>query len=509
MIGSELVRVAALSLAMALALGEPCRAYADREPVDSVAKAPKKKTRTDRARTEGGGSHKKTSSASTVSPTKPEAIDAPLLELRDPVTATDTTSSGLSLAIVERPTASSTFVVLRLPFGSSVDPADQGGLVAVLAHASVSRDVKERGAFAGAGGTETVTVDSDAVTYSLSVPGDDPSSAFDLVAAQMQTPVDDASIAAARAELRTDLVGDARALLTSLAFEGDAPYAHRSSGSPVYLARVNPASVEEFRAAHYQVNGARMAIVVPEHADTLLKAAKTKFDGAARSPIPAPLESLPEQTNQRASDIEEAGAPTMLFEAWPLRGADARDLDRLEVESSLLGDGGGVADALAKVGIDGRATSTVDRRSGPSIFELEITLANDTDVAKAKHAIDDCLADAAKHAPSAEDLSRAKREVSVARAAELDDPARLALRLAAGEGSAQGAQANLAAISADELPKVVGRLLGPLTRSIVETRDPSRAKTPRSGGPAIAPAHTGPTKRGAEPKHSSKAKKRS
>jgi len=502
---------AAFALLASLSLAAPGVAF---------AKGPSGKAKTEHKKGGAKNGGHKTSSATSQAPAqpqapKPAAIDAAPVAFADPAVVTARSASGLSIVVTERQGAAGTVLALRLPFGSSADPVDQGGLVAVTARAVASAAVPERETFRARGGSETVRVEPDAVTFVLSAPAGEGSAAVDLLAAELKAPIANDAAENARASLTTtSLPEEAEALRDALVYQGFFPYEHRATGSAIYLAKVQPASVETFRAAHFNVSGATIGVVVPTSGATVVSKLKDTFAGAAAAPMTAPDGSLAEQTNQRASEIQEAGAPSVLNYGWALRGASARELETLELAGHLLGDGGRVVEALGKAGIEGRAHAKVDHRAGPSLFTLEVELPSDADVSKAKHAVDDCLAELGKHAPGAPDVMRAKRDVSIARARELDSDDALAVHLARG-GFAADEQQTLGALSAEEVPKVAARFLGPLTRSVVETRDPSRAKAPPHGSPAVVPAHapTEPTKpaskKDAEPKHHGKGHKKS
>ena len=511
MTGPNFPSRAAIALLASLSLAAPGVA---------LAKGPSGKAKTEHKKGAGSKGGHKTSSAAAQAPAqpqaaKPAAIDAPPVAFADPAVVTDRSASGLAIVVTERQGAAGMVLALRLPFGSSADPVDQGGLVAVTARAVANAAVPERETFRARGGSETVRVDPDAVTFVLSAPPGEASAAIDLLSAELKAPIASDAAETARASLTTtSLPEEAEALRDALVYQGYFPYEHRATGSAIYLSKVQPASVETFRAAHFNVSGATIGIVVPAAGATVVSKLKDTFAGNPAAAISAPEGTLAEQTNQRASEIQEAGAPSVLNYGWALRGASPRDLETLDVTGHLLGDGGRVVEALGKAGIAARAQAKVDHRAGPSLFTLEVEVPPDADVSKAKHAVDDCLAELGKHAPGAPEVMRAKRDVSIDRARELDGDVTLAEHLARG-GFAADEQQTLGAVSAEDVPKIVARFLGPLTRSVVETRDPSRAKAPSHGAPTVAPAHapvepTKPaSKKDAEPKHHGKGHKKS
>ncbi len=490
------------SLLVVVAIGATCQASADPQSRPSpTAKGPKKKGHTDRARTQGTGGRAR--SPTTTTEPKPEVADAPVLALPDIHLTTDTTPSGVSIVAAERPEMASSSVVVRLGFGSAADPADRGGLVALAAQASVLRSVAAREAFAARGGRQTIAIDPDGVTFSLDVPGDDPTLAIDLVAAELREPLDAGSIATARSVFEPDLASDAKALTLSLAYEGFAPYGHRAFGSRVYLDKVSDADVDTFHHDRFATGVARVVFVVPRDGARAMTAAKSAFSDAKGPTSSDPPAALPEQTNQRASDIEAAGAPEALHYAWALRDAAPDDVASLEVAAALLGEGGRIEASLGKAGIVGSVDVRLERRKGPSVLTLDVALLDGVDPSKAKHAIDDLLADAGKHAASPAEIARAERALSIAEAAALDDPLVFARGIASDPTMPRDHQITLRAVTPERIEKAVARFLGPLTRSVVETHDPSRVVA----HPLLAMRP--PPSSDAAPKHVPEAKKSS
>jgi predicted Zn-dependent peptidase len=510
-----LVAVSMLTLAPTSTSAAPASSTA--KAPKATAKAPRKKPKKDAKPQGKPGKEGGKTSGSAPPPAPPAApkvvVDAPLGALPDPAIVEARADAGLGISIATRPDLGTSVIALRLPFGAASDPESQGGLVAITARAIADAAPTEREAFRGVGGSESFEVEADAVTFVLRQPASQVGAAMALLDTQLRSPIAPASAELARTEVSgTSLDEDARALTLALAYQGYCPYEHRARGSEAYLAKVDLAGVESTRKTRFVLAGAKLAVVGPVDADAVTARAKEIFHGPAAEPLGAPAGALAEQTNQRASDVQEGGAPTALHYAWALPRATPAELEELEVMTAWLGEGGHLGDALAKGGFPSRVRASLERRIGPSVLSLDVELPLDADVGKAKKAIDEVLADAGKHGPAPADLARAKHALWGSRAGELDDPVALALRIARGDESLVAERARLESLKADDLPAIAARFLGPLTRSLVETRDPARPKAkPASAGQssnaAAAPVVKAPEKdKDAKKPHNKKKK---
>lgn len=467
------MRLTPLLVALAVSAGAVGPAVA--APVDAHAKIAKGKPKKPRK-----PPTKKHAQAPAPKPAEAAPIVRPLLSLAETARVTDRAEDGLAIVAAQRPDFSSVALVLRVPFGAGDDPVGQAGAALVTLRAVEQAVAGELHALRAAGGDASFELEADGSVVRVRAPAGSTDAALALFAACFTVEPTAEEVGAARASI-VDAPSADRVL--RLAYQGWFPYEHAPEGTAASRATLDAKGVGALHAARWIPERSTVAVAGPADTTAVIDAIKARFAGPppTRSAVARRGGELQEQTNQRAEDVEIAGASASLRYAWALPRATDAELAALDVAARLLSSRGLVEEGVGKLSVSAIVRARVERRAGPSVFVVDVRLPDDAPMKKARHAVEDVFLALSTKAATAIELAHAKEAGFVDVAASLDDPLAYAAWLAASGPKFDDARATLDAVTAENVRAVAAKFLGPLTRCVIQVTDPKRAATQEKG----------------------------
>lgn len=422
---------------------------------------------------------KKHAQAPAPKPAEVAPVVRPLVSLIEPVRVADRAEDGLSIVAAQRPEFASVALVLRVPFGAGDDPVGQAGAALVTLRAVEHGVSEDLAALRAAGGDASFELEPDASVVRVRAPVGSTDAALALFAACFTVAPTAADVEGARASI-VDVPSADRVL--RLAFQGWFPYEHAPEGTSASRATLDAKAVGALHAARWIASRSTLAVAGPMEIKTLVDAAKARFGGEPGSAAAtARAGELQEQTNQRAEDVEIAGAAATLRYAWALPKATDAELAALDVAARLLSSRGLVEEGVGKLSVPAIVRARVERRVGPSVFVVEVRLPDDAPMKKARHAVEDVFLALSTKAATGIELAHAKEASFVEVAATLDDPLAYASWLAASGPKFDDARATLDAVTAEHVRSAAAKFLGPLTRCVIQVSDPKHTGKQEKG----------------------------
>lgn len=267
--------------------------------------------------------------------------------------------------------------------------------------------------------------------------------------------------------------------LEALVYQGYAPYARGSAARAEGLRKLDEAGLVGFARTHAGATGAAIAVVGAIDPAEALEALQALELPASRVAAP-PTDSLEEQTNQRAAELESEGSGSLRF-AWALRGATEPDVAAVMVALELAARRIELASRADARRALRRIEHRVDLRTGPSMAELVLELDTSAEPSRVRALAEEALSKLGSEPAQAKLLDEAKRASVVDALARRREPGDVARQLArdALRPTARRleVEARIPELGAAELQAAAARHLGPLTRSLVVVR--ARRAEPR------------------------------
>jgi zinc protease len=302
--------------------------------------------------------------------------------------------------------------------------------------------------------------------------------------------------------------------LEELVFQGSWPYEHDAIGTLADLDAAQLDWIKEFYDKYYGPNNAVLAIA-GDFEESEAAALVHKYYGKIPKIQVTPFTSLPapEQTSQRTAVMKDDHARTAaVLYGWaapPMREPAAYALDLAAI---VLG--GGESSRLYQLLVRDKAiaqdvSASIERRRGPSLFEINAKLTPEAKAGEVERLIDGVVRDLGARGPTAEELAKAQRRAQSRLVFGLQTNGARAMRLAEYEaffndaGLLAGEASRYLAVTGEDVKKAVADHLTVTRRTVVETYPAEEAKEPKetqktapvAAAPAAAPADAGASKK--------------
>lgn len=406
------------------------------------------------------------------SPAPPRPSEPAPLEAMPRVEAVHTRGpSGIALVAARVEGAPRVAVVTALPAGRWREDGASAGLSEALA-AAIRRDLDGQTRHRASGFESSVTVEADALVVATTGAREELQHMLDAHRRVLSGPPAVRTGALAEASERLSRRPRVHDQLEALVYQGYAPYATSSSARAEGLRKLDEASLLGFARAHAGATGAAIAVVGAIEPAEALEALRALELPASKVAL-APTDSLEEQTNQRAAELEREGASSLRF-GWALRGATEPDVAAVMVALELVARRIEVASRADARRALRRIEHGVDLRTGPSMAELVLELDEGAELPRVRALAEESLSKLGSEKAPEKLLDEAKRASVVealARRGELGALARQLARDALRPTARRlEVEARLPNVAAAELQTAAARHLGPLTRSLVVER---------------------------------------
>jgi zinc protease len=429
-------------------------------------------------------------------------------------------AGGVEVVVAPMPASPVLGVALLEGAGSSSDPAGRGGLTAVWSHLGGRAASPQRRSqlVADRGGRCDLRIGRDDVISTYVLPAGELELALWLEADRLAPRVEEATLVDALRAIAERHARDPFARheerVDALAFQGFAPYAHATDGTPEELLAIR----EDALSGAITARPPRPLVLViagPVEPAAALALARHHLGPARAGVAAAPPGELPDQINQRAIAVVDAQTRTsaLLLGFAVARPAVATDGPALELAAAVLA--GGPRSRLARTVIDdGSASSArawLERRSGPSMFRVEVRMAPGADPVTVRERVERATQELGKAAPRPDELQRARAWLALDESRTMGDADDVAVRLGRDvlAGAPQIGRWDLGRwrdVDGEAVARAATTHLTPIRRNVLEVQ-PERpleappAATPRSA-PAAAPkgrAPARPPRGGAKP----------
>jgi hypothetical protein len=379
--------------------------------------------------------------------------------------------SGVALVAARMGAAARVAVVTALPAGRWRENDASPGLSEALA-AALRGDLDHLAKRTRTGFETAVMVEPDALVVSTTGSREELSHMLDAHAAVLSRPPAGRNEALSEALDRLSRHPRVHDQLEALVYQGYAPYAKSSAARTEGLRKLDGAALVGFARTHAGATGAAIAIVGAIEPVEAIEAMRA-LELPATPIAPAPTDSLDEQTNQRAAELESDGRGTLRF-GWALRGATEHDVAAVVVALELVARRIEVASRSDARRALRHVDHRVDLRTGPSMAELVLELDEGAELPRVRALVEESLSKLGSEQAPAKQLDEARRASVVealARRGELAAVARQLVRDALRPTARRlEVESRLPSVRAAELQAAAARHLGPLTRSVVVER---------------------------------------
>jgi zinc protease len=272
--------------------------------------------------------------------------------------------------------------------------------------------------------------------------------------------------------------------IQEMAFDGCFAFGHPAAGAFEDLSRAEVSWVRDFHAAHYGPNTAVLALSGDIDPDMVMTYVHKYFDTIPRITVKPFVEpAMPEQKAERRAFIDDplVRVPGLTY-AFVLPKPLTREHDALRFAAFILGDGERArlpALLVRDKSLATLATASIDDFNflrGPGLLRMDVRLTANATVADVESHIDATLVDLATHAPTPDEMLRARRRLETALVNRMSWTRDRAIDLGKyelGFGDAKlltRALDRIAAVTADDVQKAAAKYLDRPHRSVIESR---------------------------------------
>ena len=298
--------------------------------------------------------------------------------------------------------------------------------------------------------------------------------------------------------------------LDELVFQGYWPYEHDAIGSMQDLDHAELDWVKAFHESHYAPNLAVLSIAGDFEPDEAMQLVHRFFDTAKKQEkviAYEPPPEMPEPAAPRQAQLEDSHAKTpAFFYGWSIPPNREADHYALEQAISILTDGESSRmhqKLVRERAIAQEVSGWTDDHRGPDILGVEVKLAEGARLADAEKATDALIDALVKDGPTPAEMTKVKNRTEASFLFGLQSNLQRAIRLGQFElfwGDARllnGEPAKYAAVTKDDIQRVLRKYVVPARRTTVEVR-PTGMVDPPAAAPAPPPAAKPPA---AKPQH--------